>query len=62
MEGGKPLYNGFSDALFKMYKEGGIRSLYRGLLPNYMKSIPAVAVSFAIFEGAKDLLYARNWF
>ena len=46
-------YRSFSDAMMKMYKYEGFSSFYRGLIANYMKNVPMVSVSFAIFEYTK---------
>lgn len=50
------LYNGILDCLKKSYCAEGFRGLYKGMLPNMAKGIPAVAISFATFEVSKRTL------
>ncbi|KAI8071216.1 mitochondrial carrier domain-containing protein [Gongronella butleri] len=49
-------YSGTLDALQTMVRQEGVRSLYRGLLPNYLKVGPAIGVSFVSYETCKDVL------
>lgn len=37
-------------------QEEGPRGLYRGLLPNFLKVIPAVSIGYVVYEHAKHLL------
>ena len=37
-------------------REEGPRGLYRGLLPNFLKVIPAVSIGYVVYEQAKQLL------
>ena len=54
---GKPvLYHGLLDCTRKTYMNEGVRGFYRGILPNFMKSVPAVAISYAVFEKMKTVL------
>ena len=54
---GKPiLYNGLLDCTMKTMKNEGFKGFYRGILPNFMKSVPAVAISYAVYEKMKKLL------
>lgn len=34
----------------KIFKEDGPRGLYRGLAPNFMKVVPAVSISYVVYE------------
>lgn len=34
----------------------GVKGLYRGLLPNFIKVLPAVSVSYVVYEHAKAVL------
>ncbi|OBZ85507.1 hypothetical protein A0J61_06441 [Choanephora cucurbitarum] len=52
-------YNGTWHALKTMAKKEGIKSLYRGLLPNYLKVAPAMGVTFYSYELCKELLHAK---
>jgi solute carrier family 25 phosphate transporter 23/24/25/41 len=49
-------YTGVLDAATRMYHEEGPRSFYRGLLPNYLKVVPAISVSFVVYEAMQSLL------
>ncbi|XP_071491774.1 solute carrier family 25 member 16-like [Diadema antillarum] len=42
--------------LMTVYNEQGVRGLYRGLTINYLRAIPAAAVSFTVFEKMKQFL------
>lgn len=46
--------------LFKnIYENEGIRGLYRGLVPNIIKVVPAVSVSYVVYENMKKKLCER---
>jgi solute carrier family 25 phosphate transporter 23/24/25/41 len=47
-------YNGTWDAIKKIYQQEGLTGYYRGLLPNYIKVVPALAVSFATYEKLRE--------
>ncbi|KAI8093736.1 mitochondrial carrier domain-containing protein [Halteromyces radiatus] len=51
-------YDGTIHAIRTMIQREGVRSLYKGLIPNYLKVAPAIGVSFVTYEGCKDLLNA----
>jgi solute carrier family 25 (mitochondrial phosphate transporter), member 23/24/25/41 len=53
-------YKGMWHCLQTIYAEQGWRGFYRGLAPNYLKAAPAIAISFVIFEAAKDKLFAMR--
>nr|CAB3266172.1 mitochondrial carnitine/acylcarnitine carrier protein-like [Phallusia mammillata] len=50
------MYNGPVDCAKKLYKEGGIRSIYRGTVLTLCRDIPASGMYFATYEGIKNLL------
>ncbi|RUS12490.1 mitochondrial carrier domain-containing protein, partial [Endogone sp. FLAS-F59071] len=52
-------YKGTWDAATTMIKKEGVRGLYRGMIPNYLKVAPAISVSFVTYEWCKDLLHAK---
>ncbi len=37
-------------------KNEGIRGLYRGITPNFMKVAPAVSISYVVYEHVRKLL------
>lgn len=49
-------YQGVLDALTRMYREEGLMSFYRGMLPNYLKMVPAISVSFVVYETVQNWL------
>ncbi|MEE9574118.1 MAG: MC/SLC25 family protein [Candidatus Neomarinimicrobiota bacterium] len=51
-----PQYDGIYDCLRKMYRYGGIREWYRGLLPTYARIFPCLAIQFWCLEMGKQLL------
>ncbi len=54
MKGQEVLYKNMLDALIKISRKEGIPALYAGLLPNYLKLIPAAAISFLVYEQLKE--------
>jgi solute carrier family 25 phosphate transporter 23/24/25/41 len=54
MLGGKQM--GMVELAKDIVKKEGPRGLYRGILPNFMKVLPAVSVSYVIYERAKKML------
>ena len=44
------------DAAVSIVRKEGISALYRGLMPNYIKVIPSVSISFLAFEHTKEAL------
>lgn len=49
-------YKGSLDCAVKLFKEGGIRSVYRGTMLTFMRDIPASGVYFASYEWMKKKL------
>lgn len=49
-------YAGMADALKRMWREEGPGAFYRGLLPNYLKMVPAISVSFVVYEWMQSVL------
>ena len=56
---GVPKYNGALDCLRDVLQRDGVRGLYRGLGPNFVKTLPAIAISYAVFETSKGGLSSR---
>jgi len=48
-------YKGMLDAFPKIYRRSGITGFYKGLVPNYLKVVPALSVSFWTYEKMKVL-------
>lgn len=56
MAGNPVLYKNMVDAMVKIARKEGVPALYAGLLPNYLKLIPAAAISFYVYELLKEQL------
>lgn len=52
---GSPYYNGPVDAIKKLYKTGGIRSIYRGSCATLLRDIPGGGSYLAVYELLKRL-------
>ncbi|EGG15839.1 EF-hand domain-containing protein [Cavenderia fasciculata] len=48
------IYSGLFDGLSKTVKKEGFKGLYRGIIPNFMKSIPSHAITFGVYEQLKQ--------
>ena len=53
-EGSSPM--GMVDTLQSIVRDEGTRGLYRGLLPNFLKVIPAVSIGYVVYEQLKLLM------
>lgn len=49
-------YNGTLDCAKKLYKQGGIRSIYKGTVATLMRDVPASGVYFATYDWFKKAL------
>ncbi|RIB20826.1 mitochondrial carrier domain-containing protein [Gigaspora rosea] len=49
-------YKNTWDALTQLLKGEGIRGLYKGMVPNYLKVAPAISVSFVTYEACKEFM------
>jgi len=56
MPGRPVLYSGMVDCFVKTVQNEGVRGLYKGILPNFMKSLPAISISYAVYETVKEQL------
>ncbi|KAB0795702.1 hypothetical protein PPYR_09763 [Photinus pyralis] len=54
------LYNGPIDCAIKLYKQGGIRSIYLGSLATLMRDVPASGLYFLTYEKIKQYLTANG--
>lgn len=48
--GASNMYNGLWDACVKIGREEGVAGFYRGLIPCYLKVVPAAAIGWACIE------------
>lgn len=49
-------YKGVTDAFVRIYREEGILAFYRGLVPNFLKVVPSISISFYVYEMMKQIL------
>lgn len=59
-EGGKPKYAGSMDCARQLYKEGGIRSVYRGTFMTLARDAPGSAAYFAAYEAVKRAITPKD--
>ncbi|XP_033214366.1 congested-like trachea protein [Belonocnema kinseyi] len=52
----KPKYNGPVDVVKQLYKEGGIRSIYKGTCATLLRDMPASGMYFMTYEGLQRLM------
>ena len=45
---------GMTELLSTIVRTEGVKGLYRGLWPNFLKVLPAVSISYVIYEHAKN--------
>jgi len=50
------LYNGPVDCAVKLYKQGGIKSIYRGSVATIMRDVPASGLYFLTYEALKNYM------
>ena len=49
-------YTGMVDAFRKTVRYEGVGALYKGLVPNFAKVVPSIAIAFVTYEVVKDVL------
>ncbi|KAG5184595.1 mitochondrial carrier domain-containing protein [Tribonema minus] len=47
-------YTGMVDCFQQVVRGQGIKGLYRGLGPNFLKALPAIAISYAVYEKSRQ--------
>lgn len=47
-------YTGILDVFTKTITNEGFFGLYRGLLPNFLKAVPAMSINYAVYEKSKQ--------
>jgi len=52
---------GFVQLARSIVKRDGFTGLYRGIAPNFLKVLPAVSISYVIYERAKGQLGIQTW-
>jgi len=56
----RPVYNSMLDVFHQTIKYEGIRGLYKGLGPNFLKVVPAVSISYTIYENSKEFFTKQS--
>ncbi|KAF3936181.1 Mitoferrin [Dactylella cylindrospora] len=52
-------YTGMWDVTSRTVRQEGFKGLFKGLTPNLMKVIPAVSISYLVYENSKQILGLR---
>lgn len=58
MPGTRAEYKNMADCFVQVYRKGGVLGFYRGITPNFMKSIPAISISYVVYEKMREILKA----
>ncbi len=53
-------YEGLWDCAKKIEKFEGVKGFYRGIVPNFMKTVPAISISYVVFENVKKKLTEKR--
>ncbi|KAF9331521.1 hypothetical protein BG006_005601 [Podila minutissima] len=53
-------YSSTWDGVKKIIKQEGVRGLYKGMVPNYLKVAPAISISFVVYEQCKQVLIGKK--
>lgn len=61
MPGYSPGYDGLVGCLMQTVRDEGVRGLYRGIVPNLLKAVPSISISYVVFENVKAALQKRGW-
>ena len=51
-----PVYTGIWDVTLKTFKGEGVKGFYRGIIPNLLKVVPAVSITYVVYENSKALI------
>ncbi|KAL9103905.1 MAG: hypothetical protein Q9163_001098 [Psora crenata] len=54
-----PTYTGIWDVTVKTVKGEGVRGLFKGITPNLLKVVPAVSITYVIYDNTKAVLGLR---
>lgn len=55
-------YEGLLDCALKIEMFEGVKGFYKGLIPNFMKTVPAISISYVVFENMKKSLSRKKTF
>ncbi|KAL8949564.1 MAG: hypothetical protein Q9222_004338 [Ikaeria aurantiellina] len=54
-----PTYTGIMDVTIKTVKGEGFRGLFKGITPNLLKVVPAVSITYVVYDNSKRVLGLR---
>lgn len=54
-----PTYTGIWDVTVKTVKGEGLRGLFKGITPNLLKVVPAVSITYVVYDNSKAALGLR---
>ena len=54
-----PTYNGIWDVTVRTVKGEGVRGLFKGITPNLLKVVPAVSITYVVYDNTKAALGLR---
>ena len=54
-----PTYTGMWDVTVKTVKGEGVKGLFKGITPNLLKVVPAVSITYVIYDNSKKMLGLR---
>jgi solute carrier family 25 (mitochondrial phosphate transporter), member 23/24/25/41 len=52
-------YSGMVDCFVRTVKEEGVGALFKGIVPNYVKVIPSIAIAFVVYEHVCEQLHVE---
>lgn len=55
-----PTYDGIWDVAQKTVKNEGVRGLFKGITPNLLKVVPAVSITYVVYEKSKKVLHLES--
>ena len=54
-------YSGMGNALVHIFRHEGLRGLYAGIVPEYIKVAPGVAITYCSYEVVKSFLLGPDF-
>jgi solute carrier family 25 phosphate transporter 23/24/25/41 len=54
-------YHGLIGCLVDTFYVDGVKGLYRGIVPNLLKAVPSISISYVVFERTKAVLMTKGW-
>lgn len=52
-------YKGMVDCFVRTVREEGSAALFKGIVPNYVKVIPSIAIAFVVYEQVSEALHVE---